>query len=319
MQIISSKKLLLLVVVSVVVPGESRVPKNAGALRWQQFSLSSRRHTYSPPRVVGHLKSRDINESSGLVASKSPGIYWTHNDSGDGPFIYAIDESGVLRGTWRVVGASARDWEDIAAGPGPDSRKRYLYIGDIGDNDSQRSEIVVYRIPEPPITPTDSRSTKIRPRLTEPAEAIKLRYPDGKHDAEALLIHPGSGDLYIINKVLLGKASVYKARAPLNVDGTSTLVRKADLNVPSLAGGLITGGAVASDGRSVALCDYLQGYELFLPDGDVNFDDIWQQPFNKINLGKRPQGESIAYRLDGKGLIATSEGVGSPIIEVVKR
>ena len=278
---------------------------------------TSTRSGYGPPRIVGRLKSRDINESSGLVASKSPGFYWTHNDSGDGPFIYAIDEKGESRGVWRVAGASANDWEDIAAGPGPDPLKRYLYIGDIGDNDSQRSEVVVYRIPEPSITAADIRSTKRRPRLTEPAESIKLRYPDGKHDAETLLVHPTTGDLYVISKLMFGKASAYKAAAPLNTGSTTTLVRKADLNVPSLLGGLITGGDIAPDGHRLALCDYLQGYVASLPEGDANFDDIWQQPLKKIDLGKRPQGESIAYRLDGKALLTTSEGVGSPVIEVV--
>ena len=274
---------------------------------------------YGPPRITGQLKAREINESSGLVASASPGIYWTHNDSGDGPFLYAIDEKGESRGVWRVAGADASDWEDIAAGPGPDPRKRYLYVGDIGDNDTNRSEVVVYRIPEPTIAASDSRSSKTRPRVTEPAEAFKLRYPDGKHDAEALMVHPITGDFYIVSKIPFANPSVYKASAPLNTGRIIILARKTELNVPSVLGGLITGGDISPDGRRVALCDYLQGYELLLPDGDPNFDDIWKQTFNKIDLGRRKQGESIAYRLDGRALLATSEGVGSPLIEVLRR
>src|SRR5687768_8026461 len=73
--------------------------------------------TYGPARRLAVLKDPAIKESSGLVASRStPGLYWTHNDSGDGPFIYGFDSRGARKGVWRVAGTSARDWEDIAAG-----------------------------------------------------------------------------------------------------------------------------------------------------------------------------------------------------------
>ena len=82
---------------------------------------------YGPPQKTGALKSRAIDESSGLVASHSmPGRYWTHNDSGDGPFLYMIDEQGDSFGVWRVTGAQAIDWEDISIGPGPEVGKNYL-------------------------------------------------------------------------------------------------------------------------------------------------------------------------------------------------
>jgi hypothetical protein len=37
-----------------------------------------------------------------------------------------------------------------------------------------------------------------------------------------------------------------------------------------------------------------------------------------FDLGKRKQGESITYRLDGKALLATSEGKQSPLIQVLR-
>src|SRR4030095_1706133 len=92
--------------------------------------------SYGQPTTLATIKDKSISESSGLVASRTtPGAYWTHNDSGDGPFIYAFDTRGDSFGTFRVTGAEARDWEDIAAGPGPQPNRSYLYIGDIGDND----------------------------------------------------------------------------------------------------------------------------------------------------------------------------------------
>lgn len=273
--------------------------------------------SYGPPAILATIKDRSITESSGLVASRSmPGAYWTHNDSGDGPFIYAFDSRGDSLGVFRVTGAEARDWEDISIGPGPKRDKSYLYIGDIGDNDEQRSEIVVYRVAEPVLN--NPASTRSRPGITEPAEAIRLQYPDGKHDAEALLVHPASGHLYIVTKVPIANPVVYEAAAPLTPGKLITMRRIGEIRVPSLFGGVITGGGISPDGRRVALCDYFQGYELVLPASSSNFNDIWKQRMTGFDLGKRKQGEAIAYRLDGKALLATDEGKKPALFQVIR-
>ena len=273
--------------------------------------------TYGPPVTLAKIANAEVNESSGLVASRtSPGAYWTHNDSGDGPFIYAFDTRGQSLGTFRVTGATNRDWEDIAAGPGPQSSRSYVYIGDIGDNDRKRKEVVVYRVLEPQITTADKNSTQKRPRPTEPAEAIRLAYPDGPHDAEALLVHPSTGNLYIVTKVAFGNPGIYEATAPLTSGKLITLKHIGDLQTPTLLGGAITGGSISPDARHVALCDYFGAYEIALPLTSRNFDDIWKQKLTSFNLGKRTQGESIAYRLDGNAVLATSEGRSPPLIQV---
>ncbi|HKP83627.1 MAG TPA: hypothetical protein VJT69_16460 [Pyrinomonadaceae bacterium] len=273
---------------------------------------------YGPPATIATIKDKSVSESSGLAASRlTPGAYWTHNDSGDGPFVYAFDTRGDSLGVFRVAGAQARDWEDMAAGPGPE-RKPYLYLGDIGDNNEARPEIVVYRVPEPALTDT-RKLTKTRPGTTAPSEAIRLRYPDGAHDAEALLVHPVTGHIYIVTKVVIANPTVYEAAPPFTTGKPVTMTRLGVVNVPSLFGGVITGGSISPDGRSVALCDYFQGYELTLPASSTNFNDIWKQKMVSFDLGKRKQGEAITYRLDGKALLATSEGKQSPLIQVERR
>lgn len=275
---------------------------------------------YGPPTKLADLEDPAIKESSGIVASRTtPGLYWTHNDSGDGPFIYAFDNRGGRRGVWRVTGATARDWEDIAAGPGPRRGTNYLYIGDIGDNGGRRSEIIVYRIPEPTIKAADAASKKSKPQSTAAAQAIRLRYPDGKHDSEALLVHPVTGNIYILTKIPFANPTIYGAVAPFSAPGTTTLVRIGELNLPSLFGGIITGGDISPDGLRVALCDYVQGYEIVLADAGTAFNLVWKQPLRPIALGQREQGEAIGYRLDGKALLATSEGRPAPLIQVLRR
>ena len=90
-------------------------------------------------------------------------------------------------------GARAVDWEDIAIGPGPKRGRWYLYIGDIGDNERRRGEVVVYRVEEPRTAACKAESSTGR------ATAIRLRYPDEPHNAR-LLVHPVTGDLYLISK-----------------------------------------------------------------------------------------------------------------------
>jgi hypothetical protein len=312
---------LFLVVALLAFPACQKIPlpQNSKAETAQEKRAKSKAGVYGPPKIIAKLKSTEVTEGSGIVASDIPGIYWVHNDSGDGPYIYAVDDRGQTRGVFRVVGARARDWEDISAGPGPHQRRRYLYIGDTGNNNEKRGELTVYRIPEPSLPEGNVALTRKKAWLTEQAETIKLRYPDGNHDAETLLVHPVSGDLYLVTKAPFTNPIVYKAAAPLKSDETISLVRKAELKLPSLLGGILTGGSVSPDGRRVALCDYLQGYELVLPSSSINFDEIWQQPISAIDLGKRSQGEAITYRRDGKALLATSEGKSPPLIEVVRR
>ena len=271
---------------------------------------------YGSPKTIATLKDSSIIESSGVIASRStPGAYWTHNDDG-GPFIYAFNTSGASLGVFRVTGANAFDWEDIAIGPGPERGKSYLYIGDIGDNNAARSEIVVYRVAEPTLEAASAKLTKARPGTTDSAEAIRLRYPDGKFDSETLLVHPVSGNIYIVTKVPLVNPVVYEVAAPLSAGKVITMKRIGEIRVPSLFGGALTGGSVSPDGRRVAFCDYFQGYEMVLPAKSSDFNDIWKQRMTGFDLGKRNQGEAITYRLDGKAVIATSEGALSPIIQV---
>ncbi|MGH9224428.1 MAG: PE family protein, partial [Acidimicrobiales bacterium] len=265
-----------------------------------------------------------VRESSGLAASRrTPGTYWTHNDSGDEPLVYCIGATAGLCGVWRVTGADAFDWEGMAAGPGPVANTPYLYLGDIGDNLGNRSEVVVYRVPEPAVAAGAPMPTKAAPAATDRADALRLRYPDGPHDAEALLVHPTTGDLYIVAKE--SGPGVYVARAPLSASSTTTMTKVANLSLTTFASQAShpTGGDISPDGRRVALCNYVEALEYRLPADASSFDALWQQAAVPINFGLRPQGEAVAYRLDGKALLASSEkgplNLAAPLYQVEQR
>lgn len=293
------------------------VPTRASAAGSSSAADSS---NYRNPTKIARLKDSAVRESSGIVASRtSPGLYWTHNDSGDGPFLYLFDQRGLSRGVWKVTGAKAKDWEAIAAGPGPDVTKKYLYIGDIGDNGQRRPEIIVYRVPEPTVAAGDEQSNRRKSIPTEAAEIIRLRYPDGPHDSEALMVHPQSGNIYVVTKQVFGDPHIYEATGPVTPGGPVTLRHLGQLDIPSMFGGIITDGAISPDGTRAVLCDYLRGYELVLRNPEVHFNTIWKQPFSTVDLGSRKQGEAITYRLDGRALLATSEGSPAPLLQIQRR
>ena len=273
---------------------------------------------YGSPVHLADLEEKNVDESSGVVASRrNPGLFWTHNDSGDGPLLYAFDREGRRRGVWSVAGAKADDWEDVAAGPGPQQGQSYLYVGDIGDNNRDRKKIVVYRVAEPAVTADTVVNNSVEPYPTAPAEAIHLKYPDGRHDAEALAVHPSTGDLYVITKTRnpTAAAGVYKLASPYSLAAVNTLRKVGEVRVPSLFPGMITGADISPDGSRIVLCDYFNAFELVSDSGGIP-DEVWKQKPAVVRLGSRPQGEAVCYTLNGRSILATSEGSPSAVIEV---
>lgn len=263
---------------------------------------------YGPATRIAKLQDKAITESSGLAASRrSDNLFWTHNDSGDEPLIYAFDRKGRALATFAVTGATASDWEDIAAGPGPGGPA--LYIADIGDNARRRKDCVVYRVPEPMVGGAPSREI----RETAPAVRLRFRYPDGRHDAESLMVHPQTGDLYIASKNVKPPV-VYRFPTPLSPERRVTLERVAKLRGISP---VLTGGDIAPDGRRLVLRDYLVAFEYHLPPGRP-FAAIFHTQPRPIALARERQGESIAYRRDGRALLTTSEGLPTPLNEMVE-
>jgi hypothetical protein len=82
---------------------------------------------FSSAEIAGDIQTSDIQESSGIVASRAhASALWTHNDSGGEPKIYLISTTGEGMGTYYLEGAQNRDWEDIAIGPGPQPDVNYI-------------------------------------------------------------------------------------------------------------------------------------------------------------------------------------------------
>jgi hypothetical protein len=244
--------------------------------------------------ITGRVRSGAATELSGLVFGRAaPGVLWTHNDSGDVPRLLAVRTSGLVLGVPTVTGAAATDWEDIAAGPGPGGSAPLLYVGDIGDNAERRASIDVFRVPEPAPDAT----------ATAPAARLRLRYPDGAHDAEALLVDPRRPELLIVTKGITG-GRVYRARSDRPAGSLTTL--RAGPAVP-LA--LVTGGDVSADGRTVVLRTYT-GLTVWTRRGAEPLTRTLRRPASCTITGllREGQGEAVALTPGGSAAYTVVEG-----------
>lgn len=245
--------------------------------------------------AAGTLGGTEVTEASGIVASRDDCL-WINNDSGDGPFLYAFDQKGQPLGKVELTGAKSVDWEDLAAGPMRGKKGRWLYVGDIGDNRSKRADVRIYAIPEPKPT-----SGKVE------ATTFVATYPDGPHNAEALLCDPETGQLTIVTKVLAKRCGVYQFPNP--PQPTNILKKVGELPIPDGAIPLVTGGSFRPDGKGVALVTYSHLFEL-------RGKTWWTATPTVRRLPPLQQCEAVGYAPDGKTLWLTSEGKGAPLYRI---
>lgn len=191
----------------------------------------------SNPRLdCGVVRSNDINEASGIALSKTnKDVLWTHNDSGDSSRLFAIGVDGTNVGEFTLQGPRARDWEDIAVGPGPEDGQSYIYIGEIGDNRAKFPDKYIYRIKEPVVgsgnKPTDGVITDF--------DIIAFRFPDGNRDAETVMVDPLTKDIYVVSK-RESHVRIYRAPYPQPVSNPFFLEYLTSVNITNVNGGDIS-------------------------------------------------------------------------------
>lgn len=241
-----------------------------------------------------------LNESSGLELTNTNSI-WSHNDSDDSARIYNFDTLGNLLRVVNFIGVSAIDFEDIAQ-----DENGNFYIGDFGNNDNDRDDLCIYKIPNPNTLLSDS----IIP------EIIHFSYPDQflfppdttyqNFDCEAMFHFNNS--LYLFSKN----------------HGTSTYCRMYQL--PDISGsyvaqlvdsfdtqGWITSADISPSGKVISL---LSETNLWL---FTNFsgDDFFGGTFTRLSMDYTKK-EAIVFINDSAVYISDeiSQGTGSNLYTI---
>jgi hypothetical protein len=259
---------------------------------------------YGPTHRMSQVREAAIREASALVASRQwPGIYWTLNDSHNAPIVFAFDQQGEARGTFRVGNATNVDWEALQLGPDGNGGDA-LYVGDIGDNDYLRRESIIYRVPEPAPVSAGGRLAG----ETAPATAFRFVFPVRQHNVEAMLVHPKTGEVLLISREINGFSLIYRLPLPLDGEGVmmAELVDVVDVKKLDPASGLVTDATVSSDGRHVALRTYASVLVYDVPTG-APLASIWDQQPRVYRLQDGLKGEGVTYRLGSEDLLSIGE------------
>lgn len=239
-----------------------------------------------------------LTELSGLA---SDGKRWyAINDGGNHMVIFVLDRGCTVHRTITAP-LDPYDIEDLAL-----ARDGALWLSDTGDNQQRRHTVAMIKV-------SPAGETTL----------YRLTYPDGPHDAEALLLDRHSTP-YIVTKAISGVAGVYTPIGKLSSPGPTAMKQVGTVSLPSTdtRGGpipgfvgsvTVTGGSVSASGNIVALRTYTEGYLYRAPGGDVPAA-LRGKPV-RIPLPQEVQGEAIAIEPNGT-LLSAGEGSDQPVRQV---
>jgi len=159
------------------------------------------------PQTLCTVDDPRLNELSGLAVD-GDGL-WAMADGGRRVQLLRLDPDTCAVVESRTATVDPYDAEDLAVGP-----DGTLWVGDTGDNEQRRTTVALIVVP---------------PR-GEPA-LHRLTYPDGPHDAEALLVDARGVPTVITKSV--GAAGIYQPEGPLRGQGPTPLVHVADITLPT--------------------------------------------------------------------------------------
>ena len=178
----------------------------------------------------------------------------------------------------------------------------YIYVGDIGDNNSKYSSVFVYRFPESDLT------GKTLPYVADitSVDVIELKYPDGPRNAETLMVDPLTKDIYIASKEN-NLSQIFVAKYPQTTTSATIMTP-----VVQLYFNKATGGDISPDGTEILLRSNQLIWYWKLPAGTSISQGLVTQPQVAPYANNEPQGEGICFAADGSGYYTDTEIRGYP-------
>jgi hypothetical protein len=241
-----------------------------------------------PDGMVSEIRDDRIQESSGLALSmKHDDLVYTINDEGGaGAKVYAVQVStGEVVGATDISSLPIEDPESIAVDAGGT-----LWLGDLGDNDHQRSDIAIYAFPEP--GPGN--------RTVSGVNRYQVVLPGGPQDVEGLLVHPQTDRVYLVSK---------------NEDGNGRIFELSDLR----AGATTQARDIGEAPEGVTDATFTNNGQWALMRTE---DDLWifnpetWEAVGRVETPQLDQGESVTVERGDRTVLLGTEGKNSPIVRV---
>ncbi len=269
--------------------------------------------TEAAPAVAGTLTAPPRNETSGLTTShRSPDLLWLLEDSGGKPRLYAVSNTGELRGTLLILGTANTDWEGLASFER--EGKSWLLVADTGDNDARREHTWLHLIEEPDpahLSPQGDLSAR-------PARSLRVRYEDGPHDCEGVAVNPADGMVYLLTK---REAPPRLYRVPWDATDRIAVAKFVGsvphAAVPILPGvplaqlfgrmrGFICGLDFAPDGTAAVVLTYADTW-LYPRDAGETWPEALSRTPIRLAPHQLPQAEAVGFSRDGRSIFVASE------------
>jgi hypothetical protein len=246
------------------------------------------------------------------VSRTQPDIFFAHNDH-QTVLVFALDGQGREHARISSQGVTGTDIEDMAVGPC--GSQTCVYLGDIGDNNAQRSEYAVLRFVAPAVPTSPGDVT-----MTVEVDRFRFTYEDGSHNAESLMVGP-DGIVYVVTKSApgsggrvpaTGPSSIYRLAPPLSTETTARATKLATLAVPRTGEGAASAAAAHPCGTGFLLRTYDRVFE-FMASPGAGFEAAFSATPRELVMADEPQSEAIDYLPTGMGFITSGEGNRAPI------
>jgi len=268
--------------------------------------------------VAGAAPSDLVENSAAAMSMTQPGIFFTINDSGNDPLLFALDTAGRDRGVWRVANADNVDWEAASIGPCTAGAPAWcVYIGDVGDNEAHHRSRRIYRVVEPM-----AKEPRTARRDSLDAARLTFEYPNGPQDVEAMYV-ARNADVFLIAK----RPRLDAARKPLpalvyRIPATAwnekgRIVAELVDSLPVVPGSapfrVITDATLSPDAKHLAVRTYMQLYVFSTDSANGRVDHaVAAAVCNLLNVNE-VQGEGVTWADNRGRFIFTTEGQRAPI------
>lgn len=244
---------------------------------------------------LGRFPSQ-LSEVSGIDVA-TDNTLWAIEDNGNKDVLYQLNKNAQPIKKLKIENAKNEDWEDLTI-----AKNGTVFIGDFGNNDNERKDLVIYKLPK-------DQLDKKTPR----AEKIKFSYPQQQDfppkKSERLFDAEGffhwQGYLYIFTKnrtrpysgmTLAYRVPDIKGNYEAEFLGEFLLCTNQD-NCS------VTGADISDNRKKIALIGY--GFVYLLSEFDLN--DLSNPTVTTIDLRYPTQIEAVCFLNENTLLIADEQ------------